>query len=174
VLGPAARHHRVDGQLLDGGDAEAGLEGGDDLAGIATRPRKHGVHRAPGGGHQREAVAPAALEELAVEPLPGLENVRPVEAQALLGRGRLPLGERLDGLGQARQDLLEGPVHHSVDGLGVLVREGQRDHGQREPRQAEGGGAPARILDEGLGREDDGGDPSPLQLHHVVDTPRRA
>ena len=63
ILGQAARHHRVDRHLLDGGGREVGRDDRDQLVGCARRAREHREHAALGRRHHGQAVGPAAREQ---------------------------------------------------------------------------------------------------------------
>ena len=63
VLGLAAGHHRVDGHLLHRGRHQVGRDGGDHVLGIAAGALQHAQHPGLGGGHDRQPVAPAPVEE---------------------------------------------------------------------------------------------------------------
>ena len=61
VLGLAARHHRVDRNLLDSELDQVGRAQAQNLAGIAAGAREHPEHPLLGGDDDRKAVGPAAL-----------------------------------------------------------------------------------------------------------------
>ena len=63
VLGPAAGHHGVDGDLLDGDVDEVGRHDGHDLVGRAGRALQHPQDALLGGRHHRQAVGPAPVEQ---------------------------------------------------------------------------------------------------------------
>ena len=64
VLGPAAGHHRIDGDLLDGGPAEVGRHQRDQLVGRAAGGGDGGLHALAGGRHDRQPVGHATRVEL--------------------------------------------------------------------------------------------------------------
>ena len=62
VLGLAAGEHRVDGDLLDRALDEIGRHDRDDLVGRSVRAIEHAQHARFGRRHDRQAVAPTAIE----------------------------------------------------------------------------------------------------------------
>ena len=67
VLRAAARHDRVGRQLLHGGQAEAGLERGDHVAGAAPRAREHRVDRpAVGATSGKPSLQPRARKSACI------------------------------------------------------------------------------------------------------------
>ena len=77
----AAGHHRVGGDLGDGADAEAGREHPDDVVAVAARGGDHRVDLGRGRRHQRQAVAPAALDEGALHRVERVQQVVAGEAE---------------------------------------------------------------------------------------------
>src|SRR2546425_501780 len=82
--GPQPRHHRVDRELLDRGDAEAWLERRDHVGRAATGRPEQRVHGALGRRYEREPVGPATREEVGLHPPPRVEEVIAVVTEPLV------------------------------------------------------------------------------------------
>ncbi len=144
MLRLAAGHGRVDGDLLDGGQAEGGFQDGDYFLRVSTRCLQHPFHKLGRRRHQGQAVAPLILQEQAVHPVEGVQQVVALDVDGLrLGHQFLNDGAGLDGLGEAGDEFFHAGIHHRVDVGRGLVRDDPRDHHHGQRRQAIGRGAPA-------------------------------
>ena len=104
VLRLAARHHRVDGDLLDRARRQVRRNQSHDLVGLALGAAQHAQDALVRRRHDRQAVAPAALEA-------GLPRIVPVADRDL---ARLQAG-----LAVARDQRL---LHAGLDRLGAAAR----------------------------------------------------
>ena len=93
VLGQAAGHHGVDGDLLDRAGHQVGRDDRDDLVRRPGRPGEHPQHPVLGGRHDRQPVGPAA-------------RVRRLDVVLEVGQLDLPAGQ--DAPAEAPLQLLLG------------------------------------------------------------------
>ena len=84
VLGRAARHHGIYGDAIDARRAESRRQVRHDLVPRPARPGEHPLDALDRRGHNRQAVAPAALE---IEPVDRFDVVRRLEQGGALVTG---------------------------------------------------------------------------------------
>ena len=93
VLGLAAGHDGVDGDLLDGGGAHVRGKDGDEVLGVAGGAFEHAHDALEGGRDNGEAVGEALVEEELVEIVAGPDIDAAGAQGTALGLGGEPLGD---------------------------------------------------------------------------------
>ena len=133
VLRLAARHHGVDGHLLDRARREVGRNAAHDLVRLSVGATQHAQDAVVGRRHDGKAIAPAALEA-------GFDGIVPfadgdgtcLETSIAIARDQRLVDAGLDTLGAAawlpcRQPVARGGRSGEPDPLGAIPTHGALD-----------------------------------------------